>query len=75
MSQSFAVRYRAASDQLHGGCPIEAGTLGALADNECRHGRLAGDRTPPCGCFATEGAVVLTLPRARRAQKPARRAA
>ena len=22
------------------------------AADECRHGRLAGDRTPPCGCYA-----------------------
>lgn len=75
MSEPFAVRYRVASEQLRGGWPIEAGTLGGLADNECRHGRLAGDRTPPCGCFAAEDAVVVTLPRARRAQEPARRAA
>jgi hypothetical protein len=25
-----------------------------LADHECEHGRIAGDRTPPCGCFAGE---------------------
>jgi hypothetical protein len=25
-----------------------------LADYECRHGRLPGDPTPPCGCFANE---------------------
>ena len=33
-----------------GGCPIEAGLLGRLADHECRHGRLAHDHTPKCGC-------------------------
>lgn len=22
-----------------------------LADNECKHGRLPGDRTDPCGCW------------------------
>ena len=31
-------------------CPIEAGLLGRLADHECPHGRLPGDRTPKCGC-------------------------
>lgn len=31
------------------------------AVNECRHGRLAGDRTPPCGCWPTEGALVIEL--------------
>lgn len=25
-----------------------------LADNECRHGRLPGDRTPSCGCWPQE---------------------
>lgn len=24
------------------------------ADDECAHGRLPSDRTPPCGCFAGE---------------------
>lgn len=24
------------------------------ADMECAHGRLAGDRTPACGCWADE---------------------
>lgn len=35
-------------------CPIEAGLQGKLADNECRHGRLPGDRTQPCGCWPQE---------------------
>lgn len=26
----------------------------AMADYECDHGRLAGDKTPPCGCWPTE---------------------
>lgn len=25
-----------------------------LADDECPHGRLAGDKTPACGCWPTE---------------------
>lgn len=38
-------------------CPIEAGLLFKLADNECSHGRLPGDRTRPCGCWPQEGPV------------------
>ncbi len=70
MSQSFAVRYRAAAEQLRGACPIEAGTLGRLADHECRYGRLAGDRTRSCGCFAAEHGVLYTLPIASREKAP-----
>jgi hypothetical protein len=33
-------------------------------EDECEHGRLEGDRTPPCGCFAGE---------ARKGRKGARR--
>lgn len=33
-------------------CPIESGFLHGLADLECGHGRLPGDRTPPCGCWS-----------------------
>lgn len=25
-----------------------------LADDECQHGRLPGDRTPACGCWPIE---------------------
>lgn len=25
-----------------------------LADNECEHGRLAGDASEPCGCYPSE---------------------
>lgn len=46
--------YREASEAIGGGCPIEAGFLGRLADHECRCGRLAGDPTPPCGCWPEE---------------------
>ena len=49
--------YRKAS-KAAGGCPIEAGLLLKLADNECPHGRLPGDRSEPCGCW---GASVVTL--------------
>jgi hypothetical protein len=31
-------------------------------DDECRHGRLEGDRTPACGCFPAEGGVLVQLP-------------
>jgi hypothetical protein len=45
--------YRDLEQQMRG-CPIEAGFLGSLCDNECRHGRLAKDSTPPCGCWWEE---------------------
>lgn len=35
-------------------CPIELGAIGALADTECRCGRLPGDPTPICGCWPQE---------------------
>ncbi len=60
--QSFSARYAAAMVHCGGCCPIEAGELGRLADHECRHGRLPFDRTPPCGCWPEQGAVVLALP-------------
>ncbi len=62
-SLSFSARYAAAMAEGGGRCPIEAGVLGRLADHECGHGRLAFDRTPPCGCWGEEGAVVLALAR------------
>jgi hypothetical protein len=65
---SFSARYTAALACCGGRCPLEAGVLGRLADHECRHGRLAFDRTPPCGCWPAEGAAVLALP--RRAAPP-----
>ena len=46
MPTQFAERYREAMRQAGGACPIESGVLGRLADHECAHGRLAGDRTP-----------------------------
>jgi hypothetical protein len=71
MGQStFSACYRAAEAESGGSCPIEAGLLGRLADNECRHGRLPFDRTPSCGCWLQEGAAVLALP-ARAAERSA----
>jgi hypothetical protein len=71
----FSARYTTATAECGGRCPIEAGVLGRLADHECRHGRLPGDRTPPCGCWREEGAVVVAL--SRRVERPSvkRRAA
>lgn len=60
--ESFASRYRARMRDAGGACPIEAGLLGKLADNECRHNRLPFDRTAACGCFPQEGAVIVALP-------------
>ena len=60
--RTFSARYSAAIAGGTGSCPIEAGTLGRLADHECRHGRLPFDRTAACGCWPQEGAAVLTLP-------------
>lgn len=31
------------------------GPLIPMADDECEHGRLPGDRTAPCGCYPCEG--------------------
>ncbi|MGO9882228.1 MAG: hypothetical protein ACLP4R_29915 [Solirubrobacteraceae bacterium] len=76
MSQpSFSARYTAAMAECGGRCPIEAGVLGRLADHECRHGRLPGDRTPPCGCWPEEGAVVVALSRPVKRPSVKRRAA
>ena len=63
---SFSARYTAAIAQGAGYCPIAAGTLGRLADHECRHGRLPFDRTAACRCWPQEHAAVVPLP-ARRA--------
>jgi hypothetical protein len=69
------VRYAAAIAECGGRCPIEAGVLGRLADHECRHGRLPGARTPPCGCWLGEGAVVVALSRPVERPRARRRAA
>lgn len=47
-AQALAARYRAwDANGRRGMDPLEARD----ADAECRHGRLPGDRTQPCGCF------------------------
>jgi len=40
---TFAETYRAIATRI-GMCPIEAGAIGQLADHECKHGRLPGDK-------------------------------
>ena len=77
MPTPFADRYREAMRQAGGACPIESGVLGRLADNECDHGRLPGDRTPKCGCWPQENASVipLAIPTGRAAPPAKRRAA
>jgi hypothetical protein len=77
MPNSFADHYRAAMRDAGGYCPIEAGVLGRLADHECHHGRLPGDRTPRCGCWPEETASVIRLhtPTRDAAQSVKRRAA
>jgi hypothetical protein len=42
-----------ASDGRTGRAPTQ---IMNLADYECGHGRIPGDRTPPCGCFPNERA-------------------
>ena len=74
MPNSFADRYRAAMRET-GCCPIEAGLLGRLADNECAHGRLPGDRTAKCGCWPQENAPIIAITRRPRPPKAARKAA
>jgi hypothetical protein len=74
-SATFSARYAAAMAESGGRCPIEAGLLGRLADHECRHGRLPGDRTPRCGCWPGEGAVVVALSRPVERPSVKRRAA
>lgn len=72
MPNPFPARYRAAERDA-GGCPIEAGALGRLADHECAHGRLPGDRTPRCGCWAHETASVIALPHPGTKARPTKR--
>jgi hypothetical protein len=75
MPNTFAERYRAAMRQPGGACPIESGMLGRLADHECRHGRLPGDRTRACGCWPQENAPVIPLNAPARRPRAARKAA
>ena len=74
-TSDFSARYTAAIATCGGRCPIEAGVLGRLADHECRHGRLPYDRTPPCGCWPEEGAVVIALSHPVKRPSVKRRAA
>ena len=64
------------AEKIAGGCPIEAGLMLKLADNECEHGRLPGDRTEPCGCFGGVELTVLDVfkraPRRRRRRRVAK---
>ena len=75
MPNPFSARYQAALRHTGGRCPIEAGLIGRLADHECSHGRLAGDRTPKCGCWPQEDGLLITLPAPRPRDAPARQAA
>ena len=70
MPTPFADRYRKAMRQAGGTCPIESGVLGRLADNECDHGRLPGDRTGKCGCWPQENGLVIELGRRPQPQPP-----
>ena len=65
---TFAAQYRAARTRSGGACPLEVGTLGRLADHECRHERLPFDRTPTCGYWPQEGAELALFPTPRRAR-------
>jgi hypothetical protein len=62
---TFAEVYRQLLELADGRCPIEAGLLANIADNECRHGRLPGDKGEACGCWPGEPSAV---DRARVAQ-------
>lgn len=69
---SLATAYAELRDRL-GACPIEAGFVGALVDNECRHDRLPTDPTPPCGCWpqeVTKDPIRVQGPTAAEATKP-----
>ena len=72
---NFSARYTTAMLECGERSPIEAGVVGRLADNECRHGRLPLDRTSPCGCWPEAGAPVLSLPRSAEQNVSSRRAA
>ena len=75
MPNQFPETYRAATRETGGCCPIEAGLLGRLADHECGHGRLPGDRTAKCGCWPQENAPVIAFTQRARPPRAARKAA
>jgi len=66
MPNTFAAHYQDLLRALGGDCPIEAGVIGRLADHECEHGRLPGDRTSRGGCWPQENASVIALPEPAR---------
>ena len=70
MPNPIADHYRAAMHEAGGYCPIEAGVVGRLADHECDHGRLPGDRTPRCGCWPQENGSVIAFPEPARVHPP-----
>lgn len=53
----FTTAYIQACENAGNVCAIEAGVFGRLADNECPHGRLPGDKSDPCGCWIQEAQV------------------
>jgi hypothetical protein len=60
-----------AAQRLAGGSTNRGWADCRLADHECRHGRLAFDRSAPCGCWPEEGAVARALPEAgSRSKRP-----
>lgn len=63
--------YAQASSLVGGVCPIEAGVLGFLADNECGHGRLPTDRSPACGCWPGERAAKAKRVKAKERRRAA----
>ena len=47
---TFRERYQEYQDTRRS-CPIEDGSFGNLADNECPHGALASDKHLTCDCW------------------------
>lgn len=54
LPETVAAAYRRAQE-IAGACPIEAGLVLKLADNECRHGSLPTDRRVTCDCWTAFG--------------------
>lgn len=50
-TRAFADTYNAHLGK-YGSSPIEDGTIGKLADNECKHGALPSDAKRICDCFS-----------------------
>jgi hypothetical protein len=49
---------RAIYRELRLAAVLEPAIRSTLADNECEHGRLPGDPSPPCGCYGTESVSI-----------------